>query len=192
MSRRIILASGSPRRRELLEGGGFDFEVITSDADENVGKMDPQETVMELSFRKARAVFDLFPGAKDILVIGADTLVFVDDERMGKPEGVAQEYDFLDKMEGRAHDVITGVTILYDENGVMSRKSFACVTKVNVCKMSDEEKKWYVDTLEWTDKAGGYAIQGKFAKFISGIEGEYANVVGFPLAKFYEVYKTID
>lgn len=192
MARRIILASGSPRRRELLESGGFEFEVITSDADENIGRMDPDEVGKELSYRKAQAVADIIDSSDNVLIIGADTLVYVDDMRMGKPKDEAEEYDFLRKMSGRSHDVITGVTILADEGGILTRHSFSAVTKVNVIDMTDEEMEWYVATGEWTDKAGGYAIQGKFGKFISGIEGEYANVVGFPLARFYEEYKKIE
>ena len=191
MARRMILASASPRRKEILEGAGFDFEIITSDADETIGRADPAETGMTLSYRKAKAVYETLAGEENILVIGADTLVYVDEDRLGKPRNKKEEYEFLKKMSGRSHDVITGVTLLYDVDGVMTRKSFAQITKVNVASLSDAEMDEYAADDEWMDKAGGYAIQGKFAKFITGIEGEYASVMGFPIAEFYKVLKTL-
>lgn len=188
--RRIILASGSPRRKEILKSAGYEFEVLTSDADENIDLCKPEEMVKELSKRKAMAVAEkvmsTITSASDFLVIGADTLVFMDGRPMGKPHSKEEETQFLKKMSGTDHDVITGVTVAYDENGVIKTHSFSSVTKVKVAKLNDDEISWYLSTNEWTDKAGGYAIQGYFAKFISGIEGEYNNVVGFPLAAFYK------
>lgn len=193
--RKIILASGSPRRREILSSAGFEFEVITSEADENINLCVPEEMVKELSKRKAMAVADKVTAAgedkNNIMVIGADTLVFMGGKPMGKPKDEAEEIRFLKMMSGTSHDVITGVTVVYDEDGKLKSHSFAAKTKVNVSILDDEEIKWYLECGEWTDKAGGYAIQGNFAKFISGIEGEYNNVVGFPLAAFYKEVKEL-
>ena len=197
--RKIILGSGSPRRREILGSAGYDFEVITSEADENIELCKPKEMVKELSKRKAMAVADAIVkgdargkidrekvmSTDGFLVIGADTLVFMDGKPMGKPHSKEEEIEFLKKMSGKSHDVITGVTLVYDLNGEIKSHSFASTTVVNVAALTDEEIEWYLSTGEWTDKAGGYAIQGYFAKFITGIEGEYNNVVGFPLAAFY-------
>jgi len=191
MARRMILGSGSPRRREILGSAGYEFEVITSDADENISLCDPREMVKELSKRKALAVADTLTEPSDILVIGADTLVFMDGKPMGKPHDKEEEIEFLKKMAGTSHEVITGVSLVYDEDGQIKTHSFSATTVVNVAAMSEDEINWYLATGEWTDKAGGYAIQGYFAKFISGIEGEYNNVVGFPLAAFYKEYKSL-
>lgn len=187
--RKIILGSGSPRRREILASSGYDFEVVTSDADEDIELCKPEDMVKELSKRKALAVTETVMstrGESDFAVIGADTLVFMDGKPMGKPHSKEEEIEFLEKMSGKSHDVITGVTIAYDKDGEVKTHSFSAKTEVRVAKLSSEEIKWYLGTGEWTDKAGGYAIQGYFAKFISGIEGEYNNVVGFPLAAFYK------
>lgn len=192
MDRRLILGSGSPRRREILASAGYEFEVITSDADENISLTVPEEMVKELSKRKAMAVYESLENKENVCVIGADTLVFMDGKPMGKPADKNQEIEFLKKMSGTSHDVITGVTVAYDVAGEMKYHSFAAVTKVNVAELNDEEIEWYLATNEWTDKAGGYAIQGYFAKFISGIEGEYNNVVGFPLAAFYREISLIN
>jgi len=189
--RRLILGSGSPRRREILSSAGYEFEVITSDADENIDITVPEEMVKELSKRKAMAVYESLGEANEVCVIGADTLVFMDGKPMGKPADEAMETEFLKKMAGTSHDVITGVTIVYDVAGEAKSHSFAATTKVNVAKLDENEIKWYIATKEWTDKAGGYAIQGYFAKFISGIEGEYNNVVGFPLAAFYKEFSKL-
>lgn len=189
--RKIILGSGSPRRREILGSAGFEFEVKTSEADENIELCQPEEMVKELSKRKAMAVADTI-AEEGVLVIGADTLVFMDGQPMGKPADEAEEIEFLKKMSGTSHDVITGVTLCYDENGEYKTHSFAAKTEVRVAELNDDEIKWYLSTGEWTDKAGGYAIQGFFAKFITGIEGEYNNVVGFPLAAFYKEYKGLN
>ena len=199
--RRLILASGSPRRREILGGAGFEFEVITSDADENIELCKPNEMVMQLATRKAEAVAKTFSGdfvavgtdtfSGDFAIVGADTLVFLDDEHLGKPTDEECERDFLKRMSGREHSVITGVCIVYNEGDCLKHVTFSQETKVHVAKLSDAEIDEYIATGEWTDKAGGYAIQGRFAKHISGIEGEYYNVVGFPLAAFYKRYKEI-
>ena len=189
--RRIVLGSGSPRRREILGSAGFEFEVITSEADENIDLCNPEDMVKELSKRKALAVANSLDDKTNVMVIGADTLVFMDGKPMGKPRDEEEEISFLKKMSGTGHDVITGVTICYDEDGQFKTVSFAAKTVVNVAQLNDEDINWYLSTGEWTDKAGGYAIQGFFAKYITGIEGEYNNVVGFPLAAFYKEYKKL-
>lgn len=193
--RKIILASASPRRRDILKMAGYDFAVRVSEADENIEKADGPSMVIELSKRKAMAVAEEVIKEQieeDFLIIGADTLVFADNEPMGKPRDELEEREFLKKLSGRSHEVITGVTICVNVGNEVRSHSFYAATKVYVADLNENEIDYYVGTGEWTDKAGGYAIQGYFAKFITGIEGEYENVVGFPLASFYQEIKRME
>lgn len=181
----IILASASPRRREILKAGGYDFIVRPSDIDESVTASDPGELVMELAEQKAHACEQSLMGEQgyDIngkLIIGADTLVFLDDTRMGKPANIEEWTRYIKMMSGRKHSVITGVALIYDGRC----ETFYSETIVTVDDITDEEIAEYIELGEDMDKAGGYAIQGQFAKFIPCIEGEYNNVVGFPIAHF--------
>lgn len=192
----VILGSGSPRRKELLTLAGIEFTILTSDADETPTKTVPEEIVMELSDKKGQDVFSkakekgLLTDAEN-LIISADTLVFFGNDRMGKPKDKDDAVNMLKKLSGATHQVITGVHLIYEKNGKMVEKSFFEKTDVNVYPMTDAEICDYVATGEPMDKAGAYAIQGLFCKYIKGIQGEYANVVGLPIARLYKELKEI-
>lgn len=188
MKYRLILASGSPRRKELLSLINEKFEIIVSDVDENIEAKSPDELVMKLSNIKAQSVMKEIE-ALDAIVIGADTVVAIDNEILGKPKDKNEAYNMIEKIQGRFHNVYTGVTILSgDGEEKIHQDCFAVCTKVYVNDMNREEINEYICTSEPYDKAGGYGIQGLFSKYIKGIEGDYFNVVGFPVS---EVYKRI-
>lgn len=193
----IILASGSPRRKELLSTITDDYTIITSNADETPSKTVPSEIVEELSLKKGEEVFERVKaeGTIDILeenlVISADTLVFLGSERMGKPKDKADAVRMIKELSGNTHDVITGVTLIYTKTGSVKKVSFHEKTEVIVYPLSDKEIEDYVATGEPMDKAGAYAIQGFFGKFIKAVNGEYANVVGLPVARLYHEIQKI-
>ena len=175
----LILASGSPRRRELMSQVGLDFTVVTSDADENIKEMEPEDYVRELSSIKAQSVLEQYADKDDsVIVIGADTIVYHKGEILTKPKDEEDAFRILKSLEGQIHQVYTGVTI--------------CSTHKNVSfyEKTDEEIRDYISTGEPMDKAGAYGIQGKFAAYIKGIEGEYNNVVGLPVARLVHELKT--
>lgn len=183
--KKIILASGSPRRRELLTQIGIDFDVVTSNAEEIITKTYPQDIVCELSCLKAKAVYDMLKEPqKDIdnsVIIGADTIVYCDGEILGKPADNDDAYRMIKKISGGVHQVYTGVTFIYKGNV----KSFSEKTDVSVYDMAETEINRYIQTGEAMDKAGAYGIQGAFAAYVKGINGDYNNVVGLPVAKLY-------
>ena len=193
----VILASGSPRRKELLTQAGINFEVITSDADETPTKTVPAEIVMELSKRKGEDVYERLEREGRIdktgetLIISADTLVFFKDERLGKPKDKADAFRMLKELSGDVHDVITGVMLTYVSQGQKNQVCFFEKTEVSVYDLTDDEINAYIATGEPMDKAGAYAIQGFFGKYIKGINGEYANVVGLPIARLYHEIKKL-
>lgn len=180
----IILASGSPRRRELLEQIGLPFEVRVSDADERITAGNPQETVCRLSLIKAQAVWDTLSAKekKSSLVIGADTVVFDRTKILGKPKTQEEAFVMLKGLSGNSHSVFTGVSFLAAEETL----SFCEETVVSVYEMSDAQIRRYIATKEPMDKAGAYGIQGAFAAFVKGIQGDYNNVVGLPVARVYQ------
>ncbi len=178
---RIILASGSPRRSELLKQVGLDFEVNVSKADENIAIAEPKKMVKELSARKAKEVYERVKKKykSGLVVIGADTVVSVDGRILGKPKDRKEAYAMIESIAGREHEVYTGVTVITDKKTV----TFASKTKVEVYKMTGAQIQAYVDTGDCDDKAGAYGIQGSFAAYIKGIRGDYNNVVGLPVGK---------
>lgn len=180
---RIILASKSPRRREILEMLGLKFEIIVSEVDESSDITDPTALVRELAARKGRAVLDsLMATGEDIsdtLIISSDTLVFCGDEILGKPIDRADGERMLRLMSGREHTVASGIAAIY--GGVCAVDSDA--TQVRFSQMSDDEIAFYLNTNEYADKAGAYAVQGIAALYIDGIDGDYFNVVGLPLRR---------
>lgn len=179
----IILASGSPRRKEILERAGVVFSVCTSDKEETYASKAPEDIVKELSLLKASDVADKVPA--NSIVIGADTVVANAGEILGKPTDELQAVNMLMKLQGHAHDVYTGVSIIVKhEDGSKDIRQFSENTKVHIADFSKEEAMEYSLTGEPLDKAGAYAIQGKFAKYVQKIEGDYNNVVGFPIARF--------
>ncbi|MDO5146583.1 MAG: Maf family protein [Eubacteriales bacterium] len=179
---RIILASGSPRRRELLSQAGYAFTVEVSEVDERIPKEKPGKMVEELSLRKAKAVADT---KKEMCtIIGADTVVALAGEILGKPEDEADAKEMLLALSGKTHQVYTGVSLLLMRGGeCVGEKSFHVQTDVTMRKMTGEEIEDYIATGEPMDKAGAYGIQGKAAVFISGICGDYYNVVGLPICE---------
>lgn len=202
MHKKLILASGSPRRKELLGRTGFSFEVLVSDVEEAVTGTDPSAVTEELSRQKAEAVAEELLSASGgrsgasvgalWIVLGADTVVALDGKILGKPEDRADAVRMIHSLQGRSHEVYTGVTLISkDEKGVQ-RHTFSVGTKVTVAPMTDEEIEWYVDTGECMDKAGAYGIQGTFGCFIEGIEGDYSNVVGLPVHAVYQALKEYD
>ena len=196
-NKKIILASGSPRRKELLSQIGLSFTVRVSEADEHTEETKPEKLVCILSERKALAVWDELTEEekKESILIGADTVVAVDDRILGKPADETEAFQMIKLLQGRSHQVYTGVTIL-GQGGLqplwegtstcsIQKKQFFEKTDVLVYSMSEEEITAYVKTGEPLDKAGAYGIQGSFAAYIQGINGDYSNVVGLPVGRLY-------
>lgn len=190
MDIKIILASASPRRRELVKMLNCDYLCMTADADETIDTAIPALAVQELSYRKATAVEKALPDFENLegvnVIIGADTVVVCDGEIMGKPHDKDDAFRMLKKLSGKSHSVYTGITLIWN-NG--TKKSFAEETKVFVSNLSDKEIKDYIKTNECWDKAGSYAIQGLFSIHIEKIDGDYNNVVGFPVSRIYRELK---
>ena len=185
--KQIILASASPRRRELLAQIGLDFTVLPASGEEKITKQIPSEVVEELSGQKAEAVAEQSP---DGIIIGADTVVCQDGEIMGKPKDEADALRMLRQLQGEMHSVFTGVTLIVKENGsVISKQTFSQETRVYLYAMTDEEIQDYIATGEPMDKAGAYGIQGRFAAYVEGIEGDYNNVVGLPVSAVWQEIK---
>ncbi|MGM7636520.1 Maf family protein [Bacillus sp. Hm123] len=175
----LILASSSPRRKELLQRIGLPFTVIVSEVDETISHpMSSEETVRQLASRKAHAVAKHHEQA---VVIGADTIVVLDEEILGKPKDRSEAKRMLSKLSGREHSVYTGVTI------VQGKKEHVFYEKTNVTfwELSDEEVEAYLDSGEPFDKAGAYGIQGIGAVLVKKIDGDYFSVVGLPVASLY-------
>lgn len=183
MKRKLILASASPRRKEILEQMGLTFTVCPAEGEEKITCVDPAEVVKELSYQKAAQVAGRVN--EPALVIGSDTVVAYEGTIMGKPENEQAAYKMLKCLQGAAHVVYTGVTVI-DTECRKTILSFAEGTKVSMYPMTDEWIWSYIRTGEPMDKAGAYAIQGGCMPYIRGIEGEYSTVVGFPAARFYQ------
>ena len=177
----IILASGSPRRREILSDLGAELKIITADLDESSDERDPERLAEALAIKKGQAVYEklLRDGSSDatLPIISADTVVFCEGEIMGKPCDRADAERMLEKLSGKAHTVTTGICVI--SNGVPF--SSYLTTRVFVDPLTDEEINAYIDTRDPFDKAGAYGIQGVFSKHISKIDGCYFNVVGLPI-----------
>ena len=189
---KIILASASPRRKELLSQIGLFFEVITGDVEEITTSTLPQEMVEELSYMKALDVFQKLPkeDREGKIVIGADTVVACDGQVLGKPKDKQHAFEMLSLLQGREHYVYTGVTLMKaGEKAETASVTFHEATAVHVYPMSEEEILKYIDSANPMDKAGSYGIQEEFAAFIKGIEGDYFNVVGLPIGRAYQELK---
>ena len=180
-NRHIILASGSPRRREILAQHGIDFEIIKPDcSEETEAGLSPAEIVKTLARRKAECVLSENPGILEggKLILASDTIVAYESEVLGKPADEADAFRMLSELSGKMHSVYSGVCIL---SGVPSEcLLFAARTDVFFKQYSDSDIKAYIATGEPMDKAGAYAIQGGFAPYVDHIEGDYDNVVGLP------------
>ena len=174
---RFILASASPRRKEILSNAGFDFEVIVSDADENISEdLTPEKTVEELAKRKALSVWE---SNKDAVVFGCDTVVAVDGKILGKPADYEDAFNMLRMLSGKVHTVSTGVCICSAEK----LSVFSNTTRVEFYSLSDETIKSYISTGECRDKAGAYGIQGYGSVLVKEIKGDYFSVMGLPVSQ---------
>lgn len=175
---KIILASKSPRRKEILENLGLEFEIIVADADESCDIENPSELVMTIAQRKGVAVLEGLSKNErcDTLLIACDTLVYAGGEFLGKPQNREDARRMLSLLSGSSHEVISGLYLYY--NGKEARR--AASTKVFFDEMTEYDIEKYLESGEPFDKAGAYAIQGKASAYISGIEGDYFNVVGLP------------
>lgn len=187
---RVILASGSPRRKELLEQVGVSFEISVADGEEIISKKLPWEIVEELSLQKATEVAGRYEAKQEIteqtVVIGADTIVAYGEEIMGKPKNEEMAKEMLQKLQDGSHQVYTGVTLIIMTAGNRQVVTFHEKTDVEMYPMSEAQIAAYVATKEPMDKAGSYAIQGKCAAYIKGICGDYNNVVGLPIARLMQ------
>ena len=184
---KFVLASGSPRRKELLEQIGVSFEIASAHGEEIITKQQPADIVEELSLQKAKEVADRYEkehgSQKNTVVIGADTIVAYDGAIMGKPKDKADAVRMLSSLQGKVHQVYTGVTLIILKEQSRQVISFHEKTDVEMYPMTGEQIQTYVETGEPMDKAGAYAIQGRCAAYIKGICGEYNNVVGLPVGR---------
>lgn len=186
----IILASESPRRKEIMETMGIRYKVMPANVEEVVEETVPEEMVQALARLKTAAIMDRpelqMEEYKDVIIIGADTMVFYKEHALGKPKTEADALRMLSMLSDDIHEVITGVSIIIrNKYGFEEYISFSVCTKVVVMPLTTEQIKDYIATGEPMDKAGAYAIQGKFGIYIREIDGDYYNIVGFPIAKIY-------
>jgi septum formation protein len=182
---RLVLASLSPRRADLLRAAGFNFEIFPVSLDErfNPGET-PTEYVARLAEAKARAAVG---AAADAVVLGADTTVVFRGQVMGKPADTADAARMLRQLSGHVHEVLTGICLLLAERSLVHVET----TRVKVAPLTETEISWYVASGEPLDKAGAYAVQGSASRFIEGIEGSYTNVVGLPVASVYNLLREL-
>jgi septum formation protein len=180
---RLVLASASPRRAELLTAAGFTFDVLPVDVDEQVRPDErPADYVRRLASEKSARALERLPGsAAAVIVLGADTVVVVDEQVLGKPRDAHDAADMMSRLSGRSHQVMTGVSVRTAANELIGVDS----SSVTFAPLTPAEIDWYVATGEGRDKAGAYAIQGLAGRFIPRVEGSYSNVVGLPIALIY-------
>ncbi len=188
--REFVLASASPRRKELLSQIGIGFRIDVSKADENTESLEPGEIVKDLSYGKAMEVYNR--QSDDVIVIGADTIVYANGMVLGKPKDRQDAYEMIHMLQGALHQVYTGVTLVWREDGKVRHESFYEKTEVEIYPMSDSEINQYVSMNEPYDKAGGYAVQGYFARYVKGINGDYNNVVGLPVGRLYQELNSLN
>lgn len=178
-SKELILASKSPRRKELLDDIGLSFTIYSDSCvelfDHNISK---EEAIEQIAYTKADVVFEKH---RDAIVIGADTMVYCEGAVLGKPNDKADAKEMLVMLSGKTHEVITGVVILCEDKQI----KFHETTKVTFYELEESLIDWYLDTLESFDKAGAYGIQGKGKLLVKKIQGDYFNVVGLPVARLY-------
>lgn len=181
---KFILASKSPRRREILSDLGLQFDIITADTDESCDIKDPQAFVKELALRKGRAVAENIDN--DTIIIASDTVVSCGGEILGKPRDRADAKRMLDMLSGSKHDVISGIALITKGKEAVASE----VTHVIFDNLTDSDKEIYLNSDEPYDKAGAYAIQGLASMWIKGIEGDYFNVVGLPVKRLHDLLLT--
>lgn len=192
---RLILASASPRRRELLTRIGLSFEILPARGEENPHSAIPEEMVQELSAGKALEIYGSLEEQEkeEAVIIGADTLVAFENRVMGKPHDEKDAFDMLFLLQGKTHQVYTGVTLIYTPKGETACKKLTFVEKTDVTMypMTEQEILEYIATGEPMDKAGAYGIQGGCAAYVREICGDYNNVVGLPVSRLYQELKRI-
>jgi len=181
MERKLILASASPRRREILEMAGYVFSVISPDAEEAMGGLSPASLTVENSVRKAEAALKIADG----VIICADTVVVAGDAILGKPGNAENAARMLSALSGKSHSVMTGYTVTDGEKSV----SGYVETVVTMREIQDDEMNAYINVCRPFDKAGAYGIQEAAGMFVSRIDGDYYNVVGLPLSKISEILR---
>lgn len=179
----IILASASPRRKELLEKIGVTFTVDPSTCEEIIADKDPAKVVLSLSHQKA---LDVAKKYDEALIIGADTIVSKDNQIMGKPKDEEEAFRMLWLLQGDIHQTYTGVTVVHKQGKESKIYSFYSVSDVSFYSMTEGQIRSYINSKEPMDKAGAYGIQGKSAVFIKEIKGDYNTIVGLPVAKLYQ------
>ena len=190
MKMRVILASKSPRRKELMDLLGINYEIMVSNVDETLEKGLPiEEQSKRLGFMKAKAIFD--KTQNDRIVIGSDTLVVKNNQLFGKPKDRQDAIRMIQSLKNGKHQVITSLAVLVEKNGKYEEYVDADVVDVYISDMTQKEIEEWVDTGKAYDKAGAYAIQAEFAKFIERVEGNYNTIVGLPLHKLYQILKKI-
>ena len=190
---KYILASASPRRREILSNLGLEFSILVADADETCDIADPGERVEFISLKKCLAARDkliaegMDPADTETVIIASDTLVTLDGEFLGKPRDEEDAVRMIDMLEGRTHTVASGIAVWPKGRTVTAHE----LTGVTFAPMNPAEVRAYVATGESFGKAGGYAIQGHAARYVTGIHGDYFNVVGLPVRRLYETLRMV-
>lgn len=185
---RIILASKSPRRKELMDLLNVNYEVIVSDADETLeDNLSMEEQSKKLAYVKAKAVFDQTQG--DRIIIGADTLVYKGARKFGKPDNIQEATQMLNDLKNSSHRVCTGIAVLIQKGHSYSEIIDYSTTSIHIKDMTDKEIQEWISTGKAFDKAGSYAIQEEFVKFIDKIDGNYTSVVGLPIDMLYDIIK---
>lgn len=185
----IILASSSPRRQEILKSLKIPFRVLLPNIDETISSAVKAEEVPELFAReKVTTVLKSIPNEQMVpWILGADTIITLGNEVLGKPENLEQAHEYLNKIQGKSHYVITAIALY---NGKKRKTtSRVCKTKVTFAPMTEDEINWYLDTGEWHGVAGGYRIQGAASTFITKIEGSYSGVIGLPIYELFDILK---
>ena len=190
---KYILASASPRRREILSNLGLEFSILVADADETCDITDPGERVEFIALKKCLAARDkllaegMDPADTETVIIASDTLVTLDGEFLGKPRDEDDAVRMIDMLEGRTHTVASGIAVWHKGRTVTAHE----LTGVTFAPMNPAEVRAYVATGESFGKAGGYAIQGHAARYVTGIHGDYFNVVGLPVRRLYETLRMV-
>lgn len=182
----MILASGSPRRKEILEGFGFNIRIEVLETEEKSDKIHPIDIAKEIAYEKGIEVAKKNSGE---YVVSADTIVVLDEDILGKPKDKKEAVETLEALSGRNHKVITAFALFNIDKGI--EKVEAVETEVKIKELTPEEINWYVESGEPLDKAGSYGIQGLGNVLVEGIEGDFYNVMGFPLSKFYDTLKRL-
>ena len=188
---RVVLASSSPRRKELMNMLGLQYDVVSFDHDEVLNKEKTvYEQCMDIAYQKGKVVFDSFD--EDIVVISSDTIVVLDNVIYGKPIDREDAYNMLKKIQGTTHEVVSALTVFCRKNGKESINETYEKALVTVDEMNDSEINSWIDTGKAFGKAGAYAIQEEYGRFIKKIDGDYYTIVGLPLNKLYNILKDLE